>query len=158
MSVSLQGWISRWKPWWWTVFQLCCSYGTQLDRRGKISAAKFKMKHTTKTYLYSMVWTLKAVTHQTDIKEQASMKLTVSLPCVDCVWAKTLCLNTAKITANGQLAPTFCACMKGKNFPDQQVADVCIHCLKRETETNSYFLFFGPSSVNPKDGCVWKSQ
>ena len=43
------------------------------------------------------------------------------------------CKHTAKITADGQSARTFCVCVRGNNSPPQQVAVVCIRHSKRET-------------------------
>lgn len=80
------------------MFQQCCSYGTQLDRKGKIPVPKIKLKP--KTYLYPFL-VLKVVTHQTDIIELAVTQ-------ADCdAISRHLCLvqkivleHTAKITAN----------------------------------------------------------
>ena len=77
---------------------------------------------------------IKALTHQTDVKELAATK-------VDCsVASRRLCLgqkvaleHTAKTTANRLLARMFCACVRGNNSPYQQVAEVCIRHSKRDT-------------------------
>ena len=73
-------------------------------------------------------------THQADIKELPAMK-------VDCCVASLLLRHgrqaalecTKKTTADGQLARTFCSCVRGNNSPHQQVAVVCIRHSKRET-------------------------
>ncbi len=73
------------------------------------------------------------VIFQTNFKEL--VVITVMLPHLTCILAKNVVLeHTTKTTANGQLAFTFCTCMRWDNSPDQQVAVVCIHYSKRETQ------------------------
>ena len=76
----------------------------------------------------------KALTHQTDAKELATTKADCSVASRRlCLGQKVALEHNAKTTANGQLARTFCACVRGNNSPYQQVAVVCICYSKRDT-------------------------
>lgn len=66
------------------------------------------------------------LTHQSDIKEQALMKVNC------CVARFHLCLgqNVARVSVPACMLGT---CVRGGNFIYQQVAVVCIHSSERET-------------------------
>jgi len=78
-------------------------------------------------------WTIKAVTHQANIKELAVMKADrIAAWCHLCLGQRNTLEHTAKTTANGQRAHTMYSCMRGNNGPYQQVVVVWIHHSERD--------------------------
>ncbi len=55
--------------------------------------------------------------------------------------------HTSKTTCKGQLACTFCACVRGNNSPYQQGAVVCIFHSKMEIETRTAAIHTGAGHI-----------
>ncbi len=83
--------------------------------------------------LLSSLLSLKAVTHQSDIKELVETKAT--LLSAHIVWNKKVGLkfeHTEKTIVTGQLACRFCTCMRRNHFAHQQVSVVSIYHSEKE--------------------------